>query len=97
MTMDKCVLRAGVQHFPMKRIQFAHLRDSLKLSTINFLLLLGHWGHKRRPPGSKRAPASRKASFPRQVATKRRSFHHGGGLEPNVKLSKFQRNIQIYY
>ena len=60
-------------------------RDSLKLSCVwcNLRcspcqlstyspLPLSHWGHKR-PPGSKRAPASRKAWCPPQAATKQRT------------------------
>ena len=60
-------------------------RDYLKLSCVSFNLRclprptidflaspLSHWGHKR-PPGSKRAPASRKAWCPPQAATKQRT------------------------
>ena len=67
------------------------------MPTINFLSPLGHWGHKRRPPGSKRAPASRKASFPRQVAATRRTFH-GCGLEPNQTIQRnIRKHINILY
>ena len=105
MTMDKGVLQAGIQHFP----SIHQSRESLKLSCASFNLRclpcqlstfspspLSHWGHKR-PPGSKRAPASRKAWCPPQAATKQRTFH-GGGWKPNqtIKISEKHSNTQLF-
>ena len=82
-------------------------RDSPKLSFVSFNLrcppcklstfppspLLSH---KRRPPGSRRAHASRKAWCPPQAATKQRTFH-GGGWKPNqtIKMSEKHSNIKL--
>ena len=85
-------------------------RDYLKLSFVSFNLRclpcqlstfspspLSHWGHKHRPPGSKRAPASRKPWCPPQAATKQRTFH-GGGWKPNqtIKISEKHSHIKLF-
>ena len=105
MTMDKCMCALSHQINSIRQSQgFSEAvicivsPEMPTMQTINFLTSpLSHWGHKRRPPGSKRAPASRKAWCPPQAATKRRTFH-GGGWKPNqtIKISEKHSNMKPF-